>query len=139
MEEFSGSRRDFFGATTALAVSAGSAVQPAARSAQGGNYFRSSGWYNAAQDFGAAGNGKTDDTGALQSAIQEAARRQWPLFLPPGNYRITSQLDIPTNTVIIGSGHGLNFGCVIRPENCPALAIGGATQAFHIRIQDLMI
>jgi hypothetical protein len=59
--------------------------------------------------------------------------------MPPGSYRITAPLIVPSNTVLIGSGHGMGFGCIIRPSNCAAFVIGGSTQVFQIRVQDLMI
>ena len=42
-----------------------------------------------AGDFGATGDGKTDDTDALQHAIDEGAGE---LLLPRGDYRITRSL-----------------------------------------------
>lgn len=45
--------------------------------------------------YGAAGNGSTDDTSAIQAAIDAAAATSHPgatVVLPPGNYSITSTL-----------------------------------------------
>jgi len=133
-------RRNFIGSAT-LAATAGLGALLASRRAEAGAYLDATGWYNAKQDFSVTGDGTTDDTAALQGAINFVSHplRQVPLFLPPGNYRITSPLNIPTNTSLIGSSLGLNFDCSIRPENCAAFNIGGATPAFHIRIQDLMV
>ncbi len=43
-------------------------------------------------DFGAVGDGVSDDTAALQAAINAAAGKA-PLFLPGGTYRVTAPLD----------------------------------------------
>ncbi|WP_299312680.1 glycosyl hydrolase family 28-related protein, partial [uncultured Halomonas sp.] len=42
--------------------------------------------------FGAAGDGVTNDTAALQAALDYAVPRNVPLFFPEGRYRITSTL-----------------------------------------------
>ena len=65
------------------------------------------------RDFGALGDGATDDTAAIQRAIdqilfggfaltQPKLRRQ--IFFPPGNYLISSSIKIPSYLFIRGSG-----------------------------------
>ena len=57
--------------------------------------------------FGAKGDGTTDDTQALQSAVNS----EKPVFLSEKTYKITSPLNVATeNTTIYGSG----FGSVIK-------------------------
>ena len=53
-------------------------------------------WLNAKTGFGAKGDGKTDDTKALQSALNAAAKGTLnsTLFLPAGTYLITGTLTI---------------------------------------------
>lgn len=53
------------------------------------------------KDFGAAGDGTTDDTAALQAALNSGANT---VYFPPGTYRITSTLTIPESTVLRGAG-----------------------------------
>ena len=52
-------------------------------------------WAEARRDYGAAGDGITDDTEAMQRAL-DALRREdrarWVLYLPAGTYRITRTL-----------------------------------------------
>lgn len=56
------------------------------------------------KDFGAVGDGSTDDTTAIAAAIA-ASRFVW---MPPGTYKITSQLSITQNyQSLIGAGVGL--------------------------------
>jgi hypothetical protein len=63
------------------------------------------------QDHGAVGDGTTDDTVAIQAAITEAESNQSAVFVPAGTYKITTQLNISHNSVIIGNGsHKGNIG-----------------------------
>lgn len=58
-----------------------------------------------ATDYGAVGNGTTDDTTALQAAITAAITAKVPLFLPAGTYKITSGLVAnTTNFCMFGAG-----------------------------------
>jgi hypothetical protein len=54
------------------------------------------------QDYGAVGNGTTDDTVALQSAVNSGS----PVFLPPATYLISSAIALPTTPFIFGAGSG---------------------------------
>lgn len=46
------------------------------------------------KDFGAKGDGKTDDRKAIQRAIDEAARRVgFRVRFPPGVYRLSGEVD----------------------------------------------
>jgi hypothetical protein len=49
-------------------------------------------------DFGAVGDGVADDTAAVQAAINAAAATHKPLYLSPGNYKITSTLMVGNGT-----------------------------------------
>ncbi len=55
------------------------------------------------KDFGAVGDGVTDDTAAIQAAIDAAET----VFLPDGQYRITSSLTVPSDRTIYGSRRAL--------------------------------
>ena len=67
-----------------------------------------SSWLNAKTGFGAAGDGVTDDTAALQAAFNAAAKGTGnsTLYLPAGTYLIkgTLNLDHHINVSIIGAG-----------------------------------
>jgi hypothetical protein len=54
-----------------------------------------------ALDFGATGDNATDDTAAVQAAINATAARGVPLRLPAGTYLCTA-LTLPSNCTIIG-------------------------------------
>ena len=55
------------------------------------------------RSFGAKGDGKTDDTRAFQTALDQAhAARGGAVFVPPGRYLIASHLRVPSNVVLEG-------------------------------------
>ncbi|MHB0998469.1 MAG: glycosyl hydrolase family 28-related protein [Armatimonadota bacterium] len=54
------------------------------------------------RDFGAKGDGKTDDTKAFQSALNEAGKTGNNVFVPAGNYVIKGNISIPPHTTMEG-------------------------------------
>jgi hypothetical protein len=50
-------------------------------------------WYDV-KCAGAVGNDATDDTAAMQNAIDTAVGNNWPLFIPAGTYKVTSRITI---------------------------------------------
>ena len=53
-------------------------------------------WLDARRDFGAVGDGKADDTAALQKALDAVGqydKDHFQLYLPAGTYRITKRLE----------------------------------------------
>lgn len=70
-------------------------------------------------DYGAVGDGTTDDTSALQAAINAAQAAQARLFITPGVFLVTSTLTIANARAMIieGSGFGhvnTNTGTIIK-------------------------
>lgn len=55
-----------------------------------------------ASDYGAVGDGVTNDTTALNNALTAASGKT--LILSPGTYKITSTLTVPASTVVMGYG-----------------------------------
>ena len=51
------------------------------------------------KDFGAVGDGVTDDTVAIQTAIDASSGKR--LFFPPGTYRLTSGLTVSTAIALV--------------------------------------
>jgi hypothetical protein len=67
-------------------------------------------WFDAIRDFGAIGDGEADDTAALNAAIQTAGAGNIPLVFPPGRYKVTRQLWVPSNVTCFAYGATiLNF------------------------------
>ena len=55
-------------------------------------------------DYGAVGDGSTDDTSAINAALAAASSGD-AVYFPTGNYKITSQITFNTNNVcIFGEG-----------------------------------
>ena len=54
------------------------------------------------KDFGAVGDGTTDDTVAIQNAVTDSAYKT--LYFPEGIYKITATINIPRSPNIVGAG-----------------------------------
>lgn len=57
-------------------------------------------------DFGAAGDGSTDNTKAFQAALNEAGKIGTVVHVPAGNYRFDGTLTIPTSVTLKGVFEG---------------------------------
>jgi hypothetical protein len=96
-------RRLLRNATVAAALgSLGAAVPATIRGAESPPKPRASAGLNV-RDFGAVGDGKTDDTAAVIAAMKEAADAGGDLVLVPrGNYLIKGTLEVPENVTLEG-------------------------------------
>ena len=56
------------------------------------------------KDYGAVGNGVTDDTAAIQAAINSGKAA----YLPAGTYRVTTSLTLPSGAIVFGEGPALS-------------------------------
>ncbi len=79
-------------------------------------------WTNV-RDLGVAGDDKTDDTAALQKAIDEHRA----LFLPQGWYRVSETLRLRANTVLIGLNPSTTV--IHLPNGTPAFQGEGPPKA----------
>lgn len=55
-------------------------------------------------DFGAVGNGTTNDTAAVQAAIDEASARGGSTVIFPSGTFACTQLNVPSNVTLLGTG-----------------------------------
>jgi hypothetical protein len=71
------------------------------------------------QDYGATGDGTTNDQAAIQAAIDAATAANKTVYLPAGRYRVTGPLVLTNNSSLIGDNLGggdyrtLNLGGTI--------------------------
>src|ERR1700733_4614110 len=56
------------------------------------------------RDFNAKGDGVTDDHAAIQNAANAVPPTGGIVYLPPGNYLITSTILLSDNTILLGAG-----------------------------------
>ena len=76
-----------------------------------------------AQQFGARGDGKTDDTKALQAALDAAVTKGPVCVLPPGHYRLDGSLMVPPGVTLCGASGGVPHS--EHPIGAVLLAYGG--------------
>lgn len=75
--------------------------------------------------YGARGDGASDDTAAIQSALNDAgAHGGGIVFLPRGNYRIQTHLNIPAQTTLAGLWRAPTAGS--QYQGTTLLAVEGA-------------
>ena len=75
------------------------------------------------QEFGAAGNGSTDDTAALQSWLNASPAGQ-PAFCSAGTYKVTKTLSVTASGLKIEGPQGT--GCAITPSFPAGATVSGA-------------
>jgi hypothetical protein len=84
-----------------------------------------------AQQFGAVGDGKTDNTQAIQRALDKAAEIKGSVFLPSGTY-LCSTLVLPPNTGLTGKpnwGFRNSGGAVLQLNDPEASCLIDMTKA----------
>lgn len=91
-------------------------------------------------DFGAEGKGESDDTAALKQCIAEAARRGVGVWTPPGTYRVTGEIAVPSGLSFRGAGmwHTLFVGdpeLYAQPARRVSFTLGGQ----NTRLSDFAI
>ncbi len=72
--------------------------------------------------FGAKGDGKTDDTSAIQAAMNAAAEKGGVVLIPPGKYLVEHSLKVPVGVHLVGSAKSPQYispliGSVILAKN----------------------
>ena len=106
----------------------------------------STGIYINVKDYGALGNGTTDDTVAIQNAINANPGRV--IYFPAGKYLITSAITISTSgTKIFGESMGEPWrnavrggSCIISNSASNAIVFdGSSTSLYGCGIQDIAI
>lgn len=93
-------------------------------------------------DFGALGDGKTDNTTSFQKAIDSAAFLGGKICVPYGTYKISGTLNIPAGVILEGFGTGNNP--LATPSNGSIIKYTGNNWAIKIAgsnagLRDLVI
>jgi hypothetical protein len=94
-----------------------------------------------AKDFGATGDGATDDTAALQRTIDAAAEKNGGVFLPPGVYR-TRELQVRAGVAVIGVpawNYSFGGGTVLKLADESARGLLNLTDARGATIEGLSL
>lgn len=91
------------------------------------------------RNFGAAGDGKTDDTKAIQRALDAAGEIRGAVFVPPGVY-LVADLRMRQNSALVGNPtwdyHG-SAGTVLRLATGDAKCLLNITEAMGATIEGL--
>ena len=61
------------------------------------------------KDFGAVGDGVTDDTAAIQDALDYATTISSAVYAPAGTYLLSATVVVPSNITLYGDGIGTQF------------------------------
>ncbi|MCQ6559136.1 glycosyl hydrolase family 28-related protein [Paenibacillus mendelii] len=91
------------------------------------------------KDYGAVGNGVNDDTSAIQQAINDALTIKGTVFLPSGDYKVTSQLTVAGSGFITILGAG---GSTMQSNINATLTTGNVfevTSAYLVKFKDIAI
>lgn len=88
------------------------------------------GQYVTPQDFGAVGNGTTDDTSAFIKAIASGQR----IFVPNGNYLITASLTLPNNLFMDFHGNAIILAGANNLTVFLVTTAAFSVKIFHARI-----
>src|ERR1041385_5617109 len=101
------------------------------------------------RDFGAIGDGETDDTAAIQAAIDCAQDNSGvkigAVFIPAGRYLISEPLLISEAVVFGGeTSHSARFiytgtDAAIRVERKRPVAPGGSTWIYRVYLHDFLV
>ncbi|WP_431030058.1 glycosyl hydrolase family 28-related protein [Lysinibacillus sp. LZ02] len=85
------------------------------------------------KSYGAVGDGATDDTDAIQQALNQGGL----ILIPSGTYLITTTLRVPSNTILLGTGNS------ILKRNASILAIlindSDGTQGLYNANENILI
>ncbi|WP_162357151.1 right-handed parallel beta-helix repeat-containing protein [Metabacillus mangrovi] len=81
------------------------------------------------KEYGAEGNGKTDDTEAIQKALDEGSYKK--VYLPKGNYKISQALKVKEQTEVYSEGASIFSGSGLDS----VIRVNGD----HVHIHDLTV
>jgi hypothetical protein len=91
-------------------------------------------------EFGAVGDGESDATAALRSCIAAARQRNKTIWVPRGTFKITGDIDLPSDVTIRGAGmwHTTFVGDDAQYAN-PGKRVRFNGRGGHIHLSDFAI
>lgn len=93
------------------------------------------------KDFGATGDGSTDDTTAIQAALDGAGKRT--VYFPAGTYNVTSTLTIDSATdtglSLVGEGQSTIISYTGTTSNIPVIKYEGGSNSAFLTIENFKI
>jgi Endopolygalacturonase len=99
--------------------------------------------FSSTRSGGAKGDGKTDDTAALQKVINDAASSGRIVFFDAGSYIVTKTLEIPANSKIVGEAYpvilssGSFFNDIDNPK--PVVRVGASGDSGQVEWSDMIV
>ncbi len=83
------------------------------------------------KDYGAKGDGTTDDTAAITAAVTAAtAAGGGTVFVPQGTFIVSATIALTTNITLAGAGHGATL--IKRSTNVPIISVYGPSTTNHV-------
>jgi glucan 1,3-beta-glucosidase len=99
--------------------------------------------FKSVRSAGAAGNGVTDDTSALQAVINSAAASGDIVYFDAGTYLVTSTLSIPAGSIIVGESYAtiMSSGSFFNNMNSPApvVQVGTSGETGTVQWSDMIV
>jgi glucan 1,3-beta-glucosidase len=95
------------------------------------------------RDIGAKGDGTTDDTVALQNAINTAKNQGRLLFFDAGTYKVTGTIYIPAGSRLVGEAYpvimstGAFFNDMNNPQ--PVIMVGNSSESGTVEWSDMIV
>ena len=92
----------------------------------------------AVTDFGAVPEDEKDDTAAIQGALQAVAKRGGGVVaLPRGRFRLSGEIDVPSNVTLRGAGMEFTHLAWVDADEPPAALISSGGS--NVAIEDLSV
>ncbi|KAL4864806.1 pectin lyase fold/virulence factor [Aspergillus spectabilis] len=95
------------------------------------------------RNYGAKGDGVTDDTIILNQVLERAAQRGSVVFFPFGVYLVTDTIDVPVNSRIVGQAWSqiMGSGSRFKDEGSPraVVQVGLPGETGILEISDMMV
>jgi hypothetical protein len=128
LEAVAGSASYAAAAASSATDAANSASDAAASAASAGNKVPKDTLVFNVKDHGAVGDGTTDDTTAIQSAIT-AAPAGSVVYLPPGTYKTSATLTVTKALRIVGANR---YTTMLTTYACDAITISAGVHHAHV-------